>query len=73
MWRKTENTIRPAEVEEGKSVMYLHRNIVEEQREVDGETQTVYVYEELKVSKELYPILEQQQADIDYLTMIMEG
>lgn len=73
MWRKTENTIRPAEVEEGKSVMYLHRNIREEQRETDGETQTVYVYDELKVPKELYPILEQQQADIDYLTMIMEG
>ena len=73
MWRKAENTIRPEVVEQGKSVVYIRKNITEEQREVDGETVTVYVYDEMKMPKELYPVFEQQQADIDYLTMLVEG
>lgn len=73
MWRKAENTIRPESVEQGKSVVYIRKNIQEEQREVDGETATVYVYDEMKLPKELYPVFEQQQADIDYLTMLVEG
>lgn len=73
MWRKAENTNRPETVEQGKSVVYIRKNIVEEQREVDGETVAVYVYDEMKLPKELYPVFEQQQADIDYLTMIVEG
>lgn len=73
MWRKAENTIRPEAVEQGKSVVYIRKNITEEQREVDGETVTVYVYDEMKLPKDLYPVFEQQQADIDYLTMLVEG
>lgn len=73
MWRKAENTIRPEAVEQGKSVVYIRKNITEEQREVDGEVVTVYVYDEMKLPKELYPVFEQQQADIDYLTMLVEG
>ena len=73
MWRKAENTIRPEAVEQGKSVVYIRKNITEEQREVDGETVIVYVYDEMKLPKELYPVFEQQQADIDYLTMLVEG
>lgn len=73
MWRKAENTIRPEAVEQGKSVVYIRKNITEEQREVDGDTVTVYVYDEMKLPKELYPVFEQQQADIDYLTMLVEG
>lgn len=73
MWRKAENTIRPEAVEQGKSVVYIRKNIQEEQCEVDGETVTVYVYDEIKLPKELYPVFEQQQADIDYLTMLVEG
>ena len=73
MWRKAENTIRPEAVEQGKSVVYIRKNITEEQRKVDGEVVTVYVYDEMKLPKELYPVFEQQQADIDYLTMLVEG
>lgn len=73
MWRKAENTIRPEDVEVGRSVVYIRKNIAEVQREVEGETVTVFVYDELKIPKELYPVFEQQQADIDYLTMIVEG
>ena len=73
MWYGSESGVKPQEVQEGKSVVYIRKNITEEQREVDGETVTVYVYDEMKLPKELYPVFEQQQADIDYLTMLVEG
>lgn len=75
MWYKTEGGVRPKEVDEtiSDTSVFLRKNIEEVQREVEGETVTVFVYDELKIPKELYPVFEQQQADIDYLTMIMEG
>ena len=75
MWYKTEGGVRPKEVDEtiSDTSVFLRKNIEEVQREVEGEIVTVFVYDELKIPKELYPVLEQQQADIDYLTMIVEG
>lgn len=75
MWYKTEGGVRPKEVDEtiSDTSVFLHKNIEEVQRDVEGETVTVFVYDELKIPKELYPVFEQQQADIDYLTMIVEG
>ena len=75
MWYKTEGGVRPKEVDEtiSDTSVFLRKNIEEVQREVEGETVTVFVYDELKVPKGLYPVFEQQQADIDYLTMIVEG
>lgn len=73
MWYRSESGVKPQEVQEGKSVVYIRKNITEEQREVDGETVIVYVYDEMKLPKELYPVFEQQQADIDYLIMLVEG
>ncbi|MBR1471873.1 MAG: hypothetical protein IJ600_09570 [Lachnospiraceae bacterium] len=75
MWYKTEGGVRPKEVDEtiSDTSVFLRKNIEEVQREVEGETVTVFVYDELKIPKELYPVFEQQQADIDYLTMIVEG
>ena len=75
MWYKTEGGVRPKEVDEtiSDTSVFLRKNIEEVQREVEGEIVTVFVYDELKMPKELYPVFEQQQADIDYLTMIVEG
>lgn len=75
MWYKTEGGVRPKEVDEtiSDTSVFLRKNIEEVQREVEGETVTAFVYDELKIPKELYPVFEQQQADIDYLTMIVEG
>ena len=75
MWYRTEGGVRPAAVdkESSKTSVFIRKNITEEQREVDGETVIVYVYDEMKLPKELYPVFEQQQADIDYLTMLVEG
>lgn len=75
MWYKTEGGVRPKEVDEtiSDTSVFLRKNIEEVQREVEGETVTFFVYDELKIPKELYPVFEQQQADIDYLTMIVEG
>lgn len=72
MWYRSESGVKPQEVQEGKSVVYIRKNIKEEQREVDGETVTVWTYDECKVPKEIYPIIAQQQADIDYLSMLVE-
>ncbi len=75
MWYKTEGGVRPKEVDEtiSDTSVFLRKNIAEVQREIEGETVTAFVYDELKIPKELYPVFEQQQADIDYLTMIVEG
>lgn len=75
MWYKTEGGVRPKEVDEtiSDTSVFLRKNIEEVQREVEGEIVTVFVYDELKIPKELYPVFEQQQADIDYLTMLVEG
>lgn len=75
MWYKTEGGVRPKEVDEtiSDTSVFLRKNIEEVQRDVEGETVTVFVYDELKIPKELYPVFEQQQADIDYLTMIVGG
>lgn len=75
MWYKTEGGVRPKEVDEtiSNTSVFLRKNIEEVQRDVEGETVTVFAYEELKIPKGLYPVFEQQQADIDYLTMIVEG
>ena len=59
---------RPEAIEYGKSVVYIRKNITEEQRE-EG---TVYVYDEMAIDKEYYPIYAQQQADIDYLAIMTE-
>lgn len=72
MWYRSESGVKPQEVQEGKSVVYIRKNIKEEQREVDGESVTVWAYDECKVPKEIYPIIAQQQADIDYLSMLVE-
>lgn len=53
----------------------MRRNIEEVAREQDGETVTMFEYEECKVPKEswgLYLELAQAKADIDYLNMITE-
>ena len=74
MWYRAESGVRPREVDEtiSETSVFLRRNIREEQREAEGETVTVYTYEETKVPKEVYPIIAQQQADIDYLSMLVE-
>ena len=36
MWYRSESGVKPQEVQEGKSVVYIRKNITEEQREVDG-------------------------------------
>ena len=70
MWYRTEGGVRPQEVDEtiSKEFVFLRKNIEEEQREVEGETVTVYVYDEMKIPKDMYPLFEKQQADIDFIS-----
>lgn len=77
-WYKSESGTMPLEVDITSSAVYnyVRKNIEEVERETEGETTTVYVYDEAKILKEdwgLYLDLTQAQADIDYLNMITEG
>ena len=67
----------PLEIDTESSDMfnYVRKNIEEVQREEEGKTITMYVYDEAKVLKAdwgIYTDLTQAQADIDYLNMITE-
>jgi hypothetical protein len=53
IYRPSESTVRPVEIEKSKHTVFLRRNIVEEERTyAPGETQTMWVYEEAKLSHE---------------------
>lgn len=60
MWYKAESTELPTVIDDTSSRVYVYvrKNIKEEQRadEVTGETVTVYVYDEIKIPKEVYEI-----------------
>ena len=76
-WYRTESLTRPLETDmtSSKSYNYVRRNIEAVEREENGETITVYVYDECEIPKEswgIYEELTQAQADIDYLNMITE-
>ena len=83
-WYNSESMTRPEEVDTTSSNIYnyVRRNIREVTEEQDGEQVTKYAYEECRIPKEAWGLYEelvsqgetnlQQQADIDYLTMITE-
>ena len=74
-WYKAESATMPVEIdtESSKVYNYVRQNIEEEEREnPDGETVTMYVYDECKIPKEawgLYFETEQNTANIDYIAM----
>ena len=74
MYVYAESSVRPEPVVMESSAVYnyVRRNIQEDEREENGETVTVFTYEEEKVRKEnweLYEEVAQQRADIDFLAM----
>ena len=76
-WYKSESAIMPLETdtESSKEYNYVRRNITEVQREQDGESITMYEYEECKIPKEswgLYLDTVQQRADIDYIATMTD-
>lgn len=72
MWKKLENSVKPSLVDEtsSKNKVYVRRNIVETEKEVDGEKVTVYEYEEAIVTKADYPLFAKQQSDIDFIAVM---
>lgn len=78
---KSESTIMPEMVDttSSKTTVYLRKNIVEKQREVDGEAQTYYEYDEAKLTHEEYEKylqvaeavnMRQIRADVDYIALL---
>ena len=53
IYRPSESTVRPTEIERTKHTVFLRRNIVEEERtDADGNVYSMWVYEEAKLSYE---------------------
>jgi len=74
---KTESLTRPLEVDTESSTHYnyVRRDITEEERTEDGQSVTVYVYEECKIPKEsweLYLATVQNTADIEYIAAMTD-
>lgn len=74
-WYRSESTVMPEETDltSSKVYNYVRRNIEEEEREdEEGNTITMYVFEEMKVPKEswsMYLETIQNTANIDYIAM----
>lgn len=78
-YRKSESTVKPEAVDttSSKTTVYLHKNIVEKEREnFDSESYKYYEYDEAILTKEEYneylkelevEDIKQQRADIDYI------
>lgn len=63
MWNKSESKDRPSIVEANisKKYVYVRRNIREIEREdIEGNKETFYEYEEIKIPKDVYCIFEAQ-------------
>lgn len=75
-WHKSESDTMPAEVDLNSSptTVYFRRNIHEEQRTEDGETRTVYVYDEATMTKSEYASHQAytNQANIDFIAMMTD-
>lgn len=59
MWYKAESMTLPAIIDDTSSRVYIYvrKNInVEQRTDESGETITVYVYDEIKIPKEVYEI-----------------
>lgn len=77
-WRISHSTVKPDvfDTKSSRVYNYMRRNI--ETREIEdatGKKTIYYVYEEIKVKKELWKMFvaqEQAKADIEYLMMITE-
>lgn len=76
-WYKSESASMPLETdtESSKKYNYVRRDIAEVQREQNGESITMYEYEECKIPKEswgLYLDTVQQRADVDYIATMTD-
>lgn len=62
MWYKASSTTYPSllDTTSSKIYVYIRKNIKQQTIEQEGESQTFYVYDEIKVLKEVYGILEKE-------------
>lgn len=77
MWYKSESTARPAAVDatSSKKYVYIRKNIKEVERKDEMTEIKVkfYQYDEVKIPKEIYPIMEAQTNQNDRLNDIEDA
>lgn len=76
-WRKLQCDTMPELIDTTSSsvVNYMRRNITQKTIEVEGETKTVYEYEEIKINKSEWDMFQQtidNEANIDYIAMMLD-
>lgn len=76
-WRKLQCDTMPELIDTTSSsvVNYMRRNITKKTIEVEGETKTVYEYEEIKINKSEWDMFQQtidNEANIDYIAMMLD-
>lgn len=75
MWNKSESKDKPSTIETNisKKYVYVRRNIREIEREdMEGNKETFYEYEEMKIPKDVYGIIEAQSEQNSRLDDIEE-
>lgn len=72
MWYLAESTVYPSEIDDTSSAVYTYvrKNVREEQRtdEMTDDTITVYVFEEIKLPKDVFEIFRMQTDTEDRVT-----
>lgn len=79
MWKTVESMEKPVTTDttSSKKWAYIRRKIEEHERidEMTGDIVTYYTFEEMKISKENYPVYElevQNAANLDYIAMMAD-
>lgn len=79
MWYNVESTTQPSMIDTttSRNWIYVRKDIHAEERtdEMTGETMTVWVWQEMKVTRdnwELYKAVERNTANIDYIAMMSD-
>ena len=68
-YKYSESTVKPQEIEIGKTTVYFRKDIATEERTFDDYTQTFYVYQEAKI-----PLYEfRKKADNQAMINAMRG
>ena len=75
--RKSESATFPKELDltSSDTTVYVRSNIVAEERtQMNGETMTMYVYDEIEYTKAEYEsqVIAQTRADVDYIAILQE-
>ena len=74
MWYESSSTVYPSllDITSSKIYVYIRKNIKQKTIEEEGESKIIYIYDEMKVPKEVYGIFEKELQNDSRLNDIEE-